>query len=868
MNKVTSPRVRILLALLIIFQLTATAFSGISFVAGQGVVLTGADGVVLTGADGVVLTGADGVVLTGADGVVLTGADGVVLTGADGVVLTGADGVVLTGADVNTFTRPYGVVLTGADSVGIKSLDAELALMMNRLPDTSAINVVVVYHRMPTTADFNALRAVGILGGLKFRTLPMVMVNATKRQIAAISTRDSIRSIYSNKTLEFLTHDTRVVTGQDQVVADNVLSRRNGGLPVSGQGVTVAVLDTGIDALHPDLPFGSKVVQNTKVLDLMGLPLLGFIYPVSVEGLVNTDLVMGHGTFVAGVVAGTGAASGGYYGGMAPGAKILGVSCGEASLFYVLSGMDYILSNRVARNIRVVNCSFGVSGIFDANDPVNIASKIMHDAGISVVFSAGNRGNQPNSLNPYSVADWVIGVGSATKAGSLSSFSSRGQASYGIFHPTLIAPGEAIVSARAVGVNVVGTAGLAGLDASGLNDLQAIPPSYLLRYTLSSGTSFAAPHVAGTIAMMLQTNPQLTPDQIKLILQETATPMLGYSRYEVGAGHLNTYAAVRKAAFNTSFGQFRALLNNSSVTLTREALSQFSGELAPGASYSTQIEMPQDTVFATLQAGWVRRGGIVNSLNVSLQRHGQSYQSNPATVLLGGNQMRKTGIIVNEPAVGDWTITVTNTSNTLTGGAQMFICSVEIIRANYGDCSNINQLPEGQQLALKRALRSGLINAGSGDFVNSQTSRIEVARALALGGGARVPVYLPYSPTFADLPADGSAVFVESLARLQGGDLLGATGTQFHPNSTADRLAVAVAAVKMLGLQQEAQSSTLAVGEVTDRDAIPEEMRGFVAVAIRRNLMGLDETGSFRPFAPIRRGELAQTGVALQQATR
>src|SRR5687768_13206049 len=241
MNKVTSPRVRVLLAILLILQLTATAFSGISFVAGQGVVLTGADGVVLTGADGVVLTGADGVVLTGADGVVLTGADGVVLTGADGVVLTGADGVVLTGADVNTFTRPYGVVLTGADSVGIKSLDPELALMMNRLPDTSAINVVVVYHRMPTTEDFNALRSVGILGGTKFRNLPMVIVNATRRQIAAISTQDSIRSIYSNKTLEFLTHDTRIVTGQDQMVADNALTQRNGGLPVSGQGVTVAV---------------------------------------------------------------------------------------------------------------------------------------------------------------------------------------------------------------------------------------------------------------------------------------------------------------------------------------------------------------------------------------------------------------------------------------------------------------------------------------------------------------------------------------------------------------------------------------------------------------------------------------------------
>ncbi|HJQ67342.1 MAG TPA: S8 family serine peptidase [Blastocatellia bacterium] len=868
MNKVASPKVRILLAILLLLQITSTAFSGISFVPGQGVVLTGADGVVLTGADGVVLTGADGVVLTGADGVVLTGADGVVLTGADGVVLTGADGVVLTGADVNTFTRPYGVVLTGADGVGIRSLDPELALIMNRMPDTSAINVFMVYHQMPTTADFNALRAAGILGGTKFRNLPMVMVNATKRQIAALSTQPSIRTIYSNKTLEFLTHDTRVVTGQDQMIADGALTQRNGGLPLSGQGVTVAVLDTGIDATHPDLPLGTKVVQNARVFDLMGVPLLGFLYPTLIEGLPNSDPIMGHGTFVAGVIAGTGAASGGYYGGMAPGAKLLGVSCGDASLFYVLSGIDYILSNRAAQNIRVVNCSFGVSGLFDANDPVNIASKIMHDAGISVVFSAGNRGNQPNSLNPYSVAPWVIGVGATNKSGSLSSFSSRGQGSYGVFHPTLVAPGEAVVSARASGVNVVGTAGLAGLDASGLSDLEVIPPAHLLRYTVSSGTSFAAPHVAGTIALMLQANPGLTPDRIKLILQETATPMLGYTRYEVGAGHLNTYAAVRKAAFNTSFGQFRYLLNSSLVTLTQEALSQFSGEIAPSSSHSAHIEFPQDTVFATVQVGWVRRGGSANSLNVNIQKHGEFYQSNSATVLLAGNQMWRTGVIVNEPAVGDWTVTVNNTSNNLTGGAQKFICSIEIIRANYDAVSNINQVPEHQRVALKRALRSGLINFGSGEFATAQATRIEVARALALGGGTRVPLYLPYSPTFADLPADGTAVFVESLARSQGANVLGATGGSFNPQSGADRLAVAVAAVKTAGLQQEAQSATLAAGEVADLDALPENMRGYVAVALRRHLMSLDDTGSFRPSAPIRRAELAQTSVALQQTTR
>jgi hypothetical protein len=139
---------------------------------------------------------------------------------------------------------------------------------------------------------------------------------------------------------------------------------------------------------------------------------------------------------------------------------------------------------------------------------------------------------------------------------------------------------------------------------------------------------------------------------------------------------------------------------------------------------------------------------------------------------------------------------------------------------------------------------------------------------LTLGGGARVPVYLPYSPTFVDLPNDGAAVFVESLARSQDGNVLGATGAHFNPQAQADRVAVAIALVRVLGLAEEAQSATLAEGAIADRDAIPESARGFVAVALRRGLMDVDQTGFFRPFNPITRGELAQAATALQQATR
>src|SRR6185503_14056276 len=140
-------------------------------------------------------------------------------------------------------------------------------------------NVFVVFHRMPTASDLDDLRAVGVLGGTRFHNLPMVLINATKNQVASISALPSVRSLYSNKTFEFFTHDTRVITGQSRVTSDAALTARNGGLPLSGRGVTVAVLDTGIDATHPDLAAGMQIVGNVRTLDFQGSA-PDFAYPV------------------------------------------------------------------------------------------------------------------------------------------------------------------------------------------------------------------------------------------------------------------------------------------------------------------------------------------------------------------------------------------------------------------------------------------------------------------------------------------------------------------------------------------------------------------------------------------------------------
>src|SRR5207237_502169 len=187
-------------------------------------------------------------------------------------------------------------------------------------------------------------------------------------------------------------------------------------------------------------------------------------------------------------------------------------------LINVLSGFDYLLEKSGQYNVRVVNCSFSANTVYDANDPVNIATKMLTDAGISIVFSAGNTGPGNGTLNPYATAPWVIGVGATDQNGILADFSSRG--TFGAYqeHPTLVAPGVNIASLR----NTATTTSASGLSGA---DTQRLTAGELPYYTTDSGTSFSAPQVAGAVALMLEANPSLQPADIKDILSRTATPL-------------------------------------------------------------------------------------------------------------------------------------------------------------------------------------------------------------------------------------------------------------------------------------------------------------------------------------------------------
>src|SRR4030095_6126261 len=296
--------------------------TGITVSGADSLIATGTNGITASGADTRAISYADGITVSGADGITVSGADahtatglagkifsiapaGITISGADGITVSGADGITISGADsfVETGVNALIAALNPATGqTGIRSVDPELAVLLNRLTDDSNVDAVIVYYQMPTDTDIAQLQSLGVLGGTRYRMLPMIAVTTTKGRLVAISHLSSVRSIYSNRTFQWnLDATTRTVTTVEPVRRNADLTSANRGLPITGRGVTVAVLDTGVDGTHADLT--GRVVQNLKLADTQSLG-VGFNYPVISPNLPSTDQIYGHGTFVAGVIAG------------------------------------------------------------------------------------------------------------------------------------------------------------------------------------------------------------------------------------------------------------------------------------------------------------------------------------------------------------------------------------------------------------------------------------------------------------------------------------------------------------------------------------------------------------------------------------
>lgn len=456
-----------------------------------------------------------------------------------------------------------------ASALAAVSVDRLLNQQINAAP-LSLTPVVITFKQKPANAEFQMLKSLGITGGIALNELPMVLTKINQVQFNALKQNSGIVSLYANHLFKPMNNQSRKFIGVENLLRDAQVTALNQGLPVTGRNIGVAYIDTGIDATHPDLKLGENVIQNV-FFPTAEVPLelpSGFVPPVGVEDQPMTDVEGGHGTFGAGVTAGTGAASAGYYQGVAPGAKLVGLVAGNdigLSVFAIVQAMDYALVKQYQYNIRVCNNSYGTTLAdypYDPFDPINTATRMMHDRNITVVFAAGNDGDKPNMINPLSIAPWVISVAAGEKEGlgTPAGFSSRGNdngtgtdtagqpadpLAPPNLRPDIIGSGVNIKSTRSKAPGITNVAGTIPIFV-GANDLSTIPPAYLPYYTTSQGTSFSTPQVSGVVALMMEANPLLTPDEVITILRQTATPM-PYEERVVGAGYVDAHNAVRVA---------------------------------------------------------------------------------------------------------------------------------------------------------------------------------------------------------------------------------------------------------------------------------------------------------------------------------
>lgn len=397
------------------------------------------------------------------------------------------------------------------------------------LADGRALVHVADHADLDVVADRAA--AAGLHVTSRYDAIDVFHAAGSAAALNALADDGDVVRLEQDAPIEILTDTSHDATRGAQLVAGDVDDLG----VVDGAGVGVAVVDTGVDGLHPDL--ADRVGENVKVLPG------GVSIPFP-----DTDLASlgGHGTHVAGIVAGTGAASDGTFSGAAPGATIHGVSGGTLiSMHSALDALDWVLDHHDAVDpaIRVVNNSWGSTGEHDPDSATTRLVDELVDAGVLVVFAAGNSGGDGESLqtspectNPNPGVVCVAAyddLGEGTRAGTTAGFSSRGIADDEATWPDLAAPGADIVAACRPTLPVCLT------GAAFVSDP--------LHYASLSGTSMAAPHIAGIAAQLLQVDPDLSPEAVADALVATATDY-GDPGFAQGAGLVDAVAAARLVA--------------------------------------------------------------------------------------------------------------------------------------------------------------------------------------------------------------------------------------------------------------------------------------------------------------------------------
>jgi serine protease AprX len=399
-------------------------------------------------------------------------------------------------------------------------------------------NVSVIIQK--SVRDDSVERAVAGLGGKVTKDLHIINAIAAElpaRSVSLLAADDSVRWVSFDAPVTRASGgcDTCVDTSHLQsayekaVGADRVW---NSTPNLQGQGVTVAVVDSGVNAAHRDLQDSNGVSRVVAQVRLNG---------TTMTDTQSTNDIYGHGTHVAGIIGGNGDRSSQGYVGIAPRVNLVNVKVGDdtggVSSSDVVRGLQWVYDNRTTYNIKVVNLSLtATSGESYHTSPLDAALEILWFSRVVVVVAAGNNGTGSGSVPIYPPANdpFAITVGAANDMGTVSTsddtlapFSAYGTTESGFAKPDLVAPGVNIISTLAART---GQMALLHSDHVVSND-----------YFRMSGTSMSAPVVAGAVALLLQHEPTLNPDQVKYRLMATARP---FNSPGAGAGYLDIYAAV------------------------------------------------------------------------------------------------------------------------------------------------------------------------------------------------------------------------------------------------------------------------------------------------------------------------------------
>lgn len=450
--------------------------------------------------------------------------------------------------------------------------------LVSELLSASSGPISVMVHGATLADAQRAVAATGMRRVTTFDTIGVVVAQATKQQIVAARTQPGVTYLEGDQPLAIHaappaapplpTRSTSLVATRG-LEARQTLSGANGAA-LDGTGVTIAVIDSGIDPTHPAFA-GGKVVRELKsvCLDQVNTdPRCIIDVPTGVD--TDTLSLGGHGTHVASIAAGRTVTlgDGTTVSGAAPGAKIVSLSTGAAVvLISADAALNWVLEHHTkpcgdamsataCPPIKVVNNSYGPQGggTFDPNSATVKLQRQLVKQGVVMVWAAGNDGGDGSkSLTNPPAQDPTGGVisvasyndhGTGTRNGTVSSFSSRGAKSDPSTWPDVSAPGQNILGACRVYLPICST-GLKPRNGPGLLDVGS--------YNVLSGTSMAAPQITGIVALLFQADPTATPAQIETALKSTAAhypngapyhQVGGYqTSFDKGTGLVDTVAA-------------------------------------------------------------------------------------------------------------------------------------------------------------------------------------------------------------------------------------------------------------------------------------------------------------------------------------